>query len=134
MVRLTARINNRQITAESSVFKHSLKSHQPRGEANEDRGGGGREGGKAYLLQQRQQQQQQQCRMGKIHAKLQKCINLCSLEVRLCVLSESSHTEEHTSRGEKSKCVYTCLQTHFFCLSTKAAHYSAEVYNMKNST
>lgn len=45
-VRLTARINNRQITAESSVFKHSLKSHQPRGEANEDRGGGGREGGK----------------------------------------------------------------------------------------
>lgn len=46
-VRLTARINNRQITAESSVFKHSLKSHQPRWEANEDRGGGGgREGGK----------------------------------------------------------------------------------------
>ncbi len=36
-VRVTARINNRQITARSSVFKHSLKSHQPWREANEER-------------------------------------------------------------------------------------------------
>lgn len=74
-VRVTVRINNRQITAQSSSFKHSLKSHQPRREANEERGGGEVERRSGSLatnkatLQQQQQQQPQQCSVGKIHAQ-----------------------------------------------------------------
>lgn len=91
-MRVTARINNGKITAQSSVFKHSLKSHQPWRQANGGRGGEGEKlstykahycnnNNSAVLAKYTHAEQ----RLGE---KLQGDVNLCSIKTRLVVVRQ----------------------------------------------